>query len=85
MEYSKLFNFTARYTPLIPWIAMGIETDSDIDYGRIFGPFPEVGQISKSFFIGLLTTDEHEEYSNIKVTSFRFRCKVINLNVNWRK
>ena len=46
---------------------MGIETDSDIDYGRIFGPFPDVGQIYKSFFIGLLTTDEHEENSNIKV------------------
>ena len=47
---------------------MGIETDSDIDYGRIFGPFPDVGQISKSFFIGLLTTDEHEDNCNVKVT-----------------
>ena len=46
---------------------MGIETDSDIDYGRIFGPFPDVGQIYKSFFIGLLTTDEHDDNSNIKV------------------
>ena len=46
---------------------MGIETDCDIDYGRIFGPFPEVGQISKSYFIGLLTTDDKEENQNVKV------------------
>ena len=58
---------------------MGIETDSDIDYGRIFGPFPEVGQISKSFFIGLLTTDEQNEHHNIKVrTIFLEQLNIFN-------
>ena len=46
---------------------MGVITETDVDYGRIFGPFPAVGHIPASHFIGLLTGDDRNESTNIKV------------------
>lgn len=46
---------------------MGVITVTDVDYGRIYGPFPDVGHIPQSYFIGYLTADERHETGHVKI------------------
>ncbi|KAH3810603.1 histone-lysine N-methyltransferase PRDM9-like [Dreissena polymorpha] len=46
---------------------MGVIVETDVDYGRIFGPFPAVGHISPTHFIGYLTSDEKRVTGDFKV------------------
>ncbi|KAH3869074.1 hypothetical protein DPMN_032232 [Dreissena polymorpha] len=46
---------------------MGAIAETDVDYGRIFGPFPAVGHIPPTHFIGYLTSDEKSVTGDFKV------------------
>ena len=51
---------------------MVVITKVNIDYGKIFGPFPAVGHIPPSHFIGLLTADQRTESTNISVITILY-------------
>lgn len=51
---------------------MGVTAETDVDYGRIYGPFPAVGHIPQSHFIGYLTADERHDTGSVKVTFILF-------------
>jgi len=40
---------------------------SDVDYGRIFGPFPDVCSVPASHFIGYITADVRPDTGCVKV------------------
>ncbi|KAL3875719.1 hypothetical protein ACJMK2_033644 [Sinanodonta woodiana] len=46
---------------------MGVITEYDIDYGRIFGPFPSIENIDSAHFIGLLTKDTLNDSHRISI------------------
>jgi len=46
---------------------MGVITVSDVDYGRIFGPFPDVCSVPASHFIGYITADVRPDTGCVKV------------------
>ncbi|KAK3602457.1 hypothetical protein CHS0354_005923 [Potamilus streckersoni] len=46
---------------------MGVITEYDIDYGRIFGPFPTIENIDSAHFIGLMTKDTLNDSHRITI------------------
>ncbi|KAL4241133.1 methyltransferase [Mactra antiquata] len=46
---------------------MGVTAELDVDYGRIYGPFPAVGHIQQTHFIGYLTADERQDTGQVKI------------------
>ncbi|XP_053379449.1 uncharacterized protein LOC123562157 [Mercenaria mercenaria] len=46
---------------------MGVTAETDVDYGRIYGPFPAVGHIPQSHFIGYLTADDRHDTGGVKI------------------
>ncbi|XP_052268499.1 histone-lysine N-methyltransferase PRDM9-like [Dreissena polymorpha] len=57
---------------------MGVIAETDVDYGRNFGPFPAVGHIPPTHFIGYLTSDEKRVTCDYKVD-----LNVSNLGSMW--